>query len=132
MSLNELKGVCLHVLKDNYVNFEGRATRYEFWWFYVISLCLSVLATIGDQICGIAICSGLLSLALLLPQLSLCARRLHDINRSGWWQLLLFIPLIGWIVLIVWFVQKSDESANDFGEPSTFPAENQAAAAAQE
>ena len=124
MTLEELKGVLVHVVKDNFCNLNGRANRYEFWWFFVINLILGAIASIGDAIIGWpSVLSCLLSLILLLPQLGLDVRRLHDINRSGWWLLLFLIPVLGWIILLVWAIQKSDEGANDFGEPSNFPGE---------
>ena len=119
MSVQELKAVFLHVVKDNYCNFEGRASRYEYWWFVLINFIIDCAASVLDSWIGLAICSGIVSLALLLPGLGLAVRRLHDINRSGWWILLVAIPVLGWIVLLVWAAQKSDESANDFGEVPT-------------
>ena len=119
MTIEELKAIFLHVVKDNYFNFEGRASRYEFWWFWLIAIIISCICSCIDSIIGFAICSGIVSLALLLPNLGIAVRRLHDINRSGWWLLLSLIPLIGTIILLIWAIQKGDESANDFGEVPT-------------
>lgn len=119
MTLNELKAIFLHVVKDNYFNFEGRASRYEYWWFVVINIIITCVASILDTIFGIAICSTIVSLALLCPGLGLSVRRLHDINREGWWVLIALIPLVGWIILILWAAQKGDEAANDYGEVPT-------------
>ncbi|MBO4250413.1 MAG: DUF805 domain-containing protein [Paludibacteraceae bacterium] len=119
MSLNELKAIFLHVVKDNYFNFEGRASRYEYWWFFLINLVISGVCNILDYTLGIAICSAIVSLALLCPGLGVCVRRLHDINRSGWWVLLAAIPLIGGIILIVWLATKGDAAANEYGEVPT-------------
>ena len=119
MSLNELKAIFLHVVKDNYFNFEGRASRYEYWWFVVINLVISIICNCLDYLFGIAICSAIVSLALLCPGLGVCVRRLHDINRSGWWVLLAAIPLIGGIILIVWLATKGDAAANEYGEEPT-------------
>ena len=119
MSLNELKAVFLHVVKDNYFNFEGRASRYEYWWFFLINVVISGLCNCLDYLFGIAICSGIVSLALLCPGLGVCVRRLHDINRSGWWVFLAAIPLIGGIILIVWLATKGDAAANEYGEVPT-------------
>jgi uncharacterized membrane protein YhaH (DUF805 family) len=116
MTVQELKAIFLHVVKDNYCNFEGRASRYEYWWFVVINLVLSCVCTVLDQLVGLAIFSGILCLALLLPGLGLCVRRLHDINKSGWWLFLGLIPFVGAIIILVWAAQKGDEAANDFGE----------------
>ena len=94
---------------SKYANFNGRACRSEYWWFVLFS----VLASAASNLLGDAI-SGLLALALLLPSIAVGARRLHDTNRSGWLQLLWFIPLIGWIILIYWAVQ-APKDPNRFG-----------------
>ena len=89
-----------------YATFSGRAKRSEFWWFFLFQVLVMVAASmLGDVINGIA------SLALLLPALAVGARRLHDIGRTGWWQLLL-LSGIGFLVLLYWWVQPSDGSAN--------------------
>jgi len=59
--------------------------------------------------------TSILILALFLPNMALAVRRLHDIGRSGWWLLLMLIPLIGPLVLLYWYVQPSAEGANQFG-----------------
>lgn len=75
----------------------------------------AVLAIVfGNGTAG-SIISGLVTLALFLPGLGLCVRRLHDINRSGWFVLLSLIPLIGAIILIIWFVKESDPTPNQYG-----------------
>ncbi len=92
-----------------YVEFEGRAGRSEFWWFVLFSFLVQfVLSFFGDWVGRLA------NLALLLPSLAVGARRLHDIGKSGWFQLLWFVPVIGWIVLIYWAVQPSGP-ANTYG-----------------
>ena len=89
-----------------YATFTGRASRSEFWWFFLFQLLvMAATGMLGDVINGIA------SLALLLPALAVGARRLHDIGRTGWWQLLLLTG-IGFLVLLYWWVQPSDASAN--------------------
>lgn len=97
-----------------YVVFEGRALRSEFWYFQLFlwiagSLLYAVLQPVAY----------VFQLAVLLPNLAVGARRLHDIGRSGWWQLLLFVPVIGIIVLIIWWVGKG-EGDNRFG-PAPVP-----------
>ena len=95
---------------NKYADFNGRAKRPEFWWFTLfLFLANLVLGMLGDMI------SMLFSLATLLPSLSVGARRLHDTNRSGWWQLLWLIPVIGWIVMIVFLVQEGEAGDNRFG-----------------
>ncbi len=117
MTLDELQRIFIHVVKDNFCSFKGRASRYEFWWFYLISIIVACLCSIGDAIIGWpGIIGGIWSLIVFLPQLGLDVRRLHDINRSGWWLLVACVPVIGWILLLVWALQKGDEGANDYGE----------------
>jgi len=90
-----------------YADFNGRASRSEYWWFALFIVIVSiVLSMISNEV------SGLFSLATLLPSIAAAARRLHDTNRSGWWQLIAFIPIIGWIVLIVFLAQEG-KSAED-------------------
>ena len=95
-----------------YATFSGRAKRSEFWWFFLFQVLVMVAASmLGDVINGIA------SLALLLPALAVGTRRLHDIGRTGWWQLLL-LSGIGFLVLLYWWVQPGEGAGNIYGEPS--------------
>lgn len=88
---------------SQYATFTGRAPRSEFWWFVLFQLLvLLVSGFISEIVYAIA------ALALLLPILAVGARRLHDIGRSGWWQLL-SLTGIGGLVLIYWWVQPSGE-----------------------
>lgn len=109
------------VLK-NYVGFTGRARRKEFWMFVLFNIIFSIVASMVDNMAGLADpmtgygpISGLYSLAVLLPGLAVSARRLHDTGRSGWLLLLALIPLIGAIVLIVFFAQDSKPGPNRYG-----------------
>ena len=98
-----------------YVKFDGRASRSEFWWFYLFFvLCWIVGFAIDPAIEAIVI------LGLLLPYIAVAARRLHDINKSGWLQLVGFIPLVGWIITIVWFATEGEKKKNRFGPPIKF------------
>lgn len=102
-----------------YADFNGRARRSEYWWFVLFSFCAQIALTIVDiailNMPDLSPLSTIFSLAVLVPSIAVAARRLHDIGRSGWWQLLVLVPLIGLIVLIYWMVQKGDERANRFG-----------------
>jgi uncharacterized membrane protein YhaH (DUF805 family) len=101
---------------QNYVQFEGRAFRSEYWWFALFNVLCLVAATLIDTLLGDAtIVEILVSLGLLLPGLAVGARRLHDTDRSGWWLLLGLIPVIGGIVLIVWFATPGTPGPNRFG-----------------
>ncbi|CAN7469633.1 DUF805 domain-containing protein [Acidovorax facilis] len=85
-----------------YAGFSGRAVRSEFWWFFLFQIIVMVIASfLGDVV------SGIVSIALLLPAFAVGARRLHDIGRSGWWQLLTLTG-IGVLLLIYWWVQPSE------------------------
>ncbi len=108
---------------SQYVGFSGRARRSEYWWFVLFSVLVGIVASILDSILfapdpgtarTVGPINGLASLALLLPSLAVGVRRLHDTNRSGWWLLLWFVPIVGWIVLIVWYCQDSGPD-NQYG-----------------
>ena len=118
MSFQDAVRVCL---TQKYVDFSGRARRSEYWYFVLFGIIVSVVAGVIDGILGTrntlgsyGLIGGLASLALLLPNLGVGARRLHDTGRSGWWLLIGLVPLIGWIVLIVFFVQDSQPD-NQYG-----------------
>lgn len=108
-------------LKDGfarYVDFKTRSTRSQYWWFTLWSVIFSVITAIIDVSLGMGDSGpvGLLaSLVFFLPSIAIAIRRLHDIGRTGWWMLLVFIPLIGWIVLIVFYCTKSEASPNKWG-----------------
>lgn len=104
-----------------YADFTGRAPRSELWWFALATAIASLILTVIDfslfngLAAEIGVLSSIFGLAVILPQLSVGARRLHDINRSGWWQLLILLPVIGWLVLLYFFVLKGTNGSNDFG-----------------
>jgi len=97
-----------------YADFKGRATRQEYWMYYLFSMIFSFVSGFVDGFIGLPILTLVLMLGLLIPSISIAARRLHDTGRSGWWQLIAFIPLFGIIVLFVFLVQDSRED-NRFG-----------------
>lgn len=111
-------------LKKKYACITGRATRSEYWYFYLFYVIAYVIAAILGALLGyISIALGglptvIVSLALLVPFICVGVRRLHDLNKSGWFLLLGLIPLVGAIILIVFFVQKGTEGDNNFGSPS--------------
>ena len=88
---------------SQYATFTGRATRPEFWWFALFQVLAVVLASmLGD------VAYTVVAFALLLPALAVGTRRLHDVGRSGWWQLLMLTG-IGYLVLLFWWVQPSQD-----------------------
>jgi len=109
------------VLKK-YLVFNGRARRMEYWMFFLFNLIISIalgvvdgmLGTINMQY-GIGMLGLVYALAVLLPSLAVTIRRLHDTDRSGWWVLIVFVPLIGPIVLLVFMVLGSTPGQNRFG-----------------
>ncbi len=92
-----------------YAEFNGRASRSEYWWWALFVLVTNIGARMIGDIPG-----AVVALGTLLPYLAVTSRRLHDIDRSGWWQLVSLIPLIGWAVVIYWYVQDST-AENKYG-----------------
>lgn len=100
-----------------YAEGNGRAAQAEFWWFYLFTLLVDAACVILDAVAGARGTAGALAgLALFLPSLTVGIRRLHDTDRSGWWTLLTLLPVIGWIVLLVWWCQRGTEGPNRFGD----------------
>ncbi len=108
-------------LTVNYCNFSGRASRSEFWWFqlflFIIGCILNIITLSGGQglYYTMSAISGIWSLAILLPQLGLQVRRFHDTGRSAWNLLWWFLPVVGWIVAIVFLAQDSQYQTNQYG-----------------
>ena len=103
------------VLK-NYVEFSGRARRKEYWMFVLISSLISlVLNMLGSLFNAGSVLGLLYSLAVLLPSVAVAIRRLHDTSRSGWMSLLALIPIVGWIILLVFACQDSTPGSNAYG-----------------
>jgi len=105
---------------SNYATFKGRASRSEYWWFYLFSNLVSFVLVFSVSLCmGVEagdITGTLVWLVLFLPSLAVFARRLHDRNRSGWWFLIAF-TVIGLIPLLYWLVSEGSKEANEYGEP---------------
>ncbi|BBM03905.1 DUF805 domain-containing protein [Microbulbifer sp. GL-2] len=104
---------------SKYADFTGRARRTEFWMFTLIYIVLSIGVSLLDVLLGAGFLAILFALALLVPTISITARRLHDTGRSGWWQLLNLIPLIGGIILIIFLILDSTEE-NKWGTSPKF------------
>ncbi len=126
MSFTEAIKTCF----SKYVTFSGRARRSEFWWWALFIIVATIVLTILDislfgsttsgpgEISGstsFAPFSWIFMLLTFLPGLSVMVRRLHDTDRSGWWYWIALIPLIGFIVLIVWFANVGTKGDNRFG-----------------
>lgn len=103
-------GQAVSMAFSNYINFNGRSSRSEFWWFYLLTFIIGIaLYLIGSQWL-----SGVVNLALLLPSITVGVRRLHDIGKTGWLLFLSLIPIVNFI-LIYWFVQPSQPMDNQYG-----------------
>jgi uncharacterized membrane protein YhaH (DUF805 family) len=118
---------------SNYVNFSGRSRRsaYWFWFLFVIILQIitytldgvinpdSVATAVGGGSASISVAAGpvtfIAMLAVLLPGIAVSIRRLHDTDRSGWWLLIVLVPLVGAILLIVWYCTEGTRGPNRFG-----------------
>lgn len=103
------------IMTKKYFCFEGRAGRAEFWYWVLVCVIINVVLGIVDQIIGFEILEGLFNLAVLLPGLGVSVRRLHDTNRSGWWLLLGLIPLVGAIIVIIFYAQAGQRGENQYG-----------------
>lgn len=99
-----------------YVGFTGRARRSEYWYFYLFNIIVTcVLSILGRAAQPFVYISSIYSLAVLLPGIAVGVRRLHDIGKSGWFFLFNLIPIVGQILLIVWFCQDSQPGENAYG-----------------
>lgn len=105
-----------------YVGFRGRARRSEYWWFYLFHSILGFLAACLSGETGGSYIAVIVGLALILPSLAVSVRPLHDTDRSGWFLLLALIPIVGGIVLLIFYVQDSKPGPNRFGPNPKDPA----------
>jgi len=122
----------IKVLKQ-YVDFGGRARRKEYWMFALFNLLVTIVLAVIDNALGlgsftsttgpdgasaafnVGLLGGIYALAVFLPGLAVAIRRLHDTDRSGWWVLIALVPLVGGIVLLVFFVLEGTRGSNRFG-----------------
>jgi uncharacterized membrane protein YhaH (DUF805 family) len=103
---------------QNYVNFQDRAQRSAYWYWVLFAFIVGTVANILDTVIfrgWFSPLSILTTLVLILPGIAVSVRRLHDMDRSGWWMLLLFIPIVGAIILIIWFCMRGTAGSNRFG-----------------
>ena len=105
---------------DNFINtlksysdFASRTGRNDYWMFMLFYVVLSVATGIVDSILGILLVNSIYSLVMLVPLVAATTRRLHDTGRSGLWQLLVFIPVLGLLVLI-WFLAQESDGENEY------------------
>ena len=102
----------------NYVNFAGRAARPEYWYFFLFNIIVQVVLQIAGAVAlgqVAAILLGIFALGSLLPGIAVAVRRMHDLDKSGWMLLIGLIPVVGAILLIVWFCKVGTPGPNKFG-----------------
>ena len=109
----------------NYGVFRGRAVKSEFWYFALASAIIQISLLIIDIIIGwdVGTIYGIKTLPLfetsrlllIVPFISVTVRRLHDINKNGWWSLLWGLPVIGWVILVLWLCNNGEEGENQYG-----------------
>jgi uncharacterized membrane protein YhaH (DUF805 family) len=116
------------IVLKKYATFSGRAQRAEYWYFVLFYLVGYFALIMLDSALGLwskeaeaGVLSSIFALGVLLPFIAVATRRLHDIGKSGWWQLIGFIPLLGGIVLIVFFARKGDAGSNEYGPSPLAP-----------
>lgn len=115
---------------QKYFDFDSRSSRSEYWWWslfvflggFVLGLLDGMFGVVG--VAGLGLLGALFTLVTFIPGISVSVRRLHDLDKSGWWLLLVFVPLIGWIVLIIWYCTRGGDEPNRFGvDPLAVPEE---------
>jgi len=108
---------------NKYAVFSGRAGRKEYWFFILFNILVSFVLSIADlltgtlnPLTGVGLLGGIYTIAIMVPSIAVAVRRLHDTGRSGWWLLILLIPVIGALVLLYFLVLDSDQDSNEYGE----------------
>jgi len=115
----------IECVTKKYANFSDRASRSEYWYFALFIFIATIVLTLIDMSAGTydaksghGLLGTIFSLAMLVPNLSVTVRRLHDVDKSGWWMLIGIIPIIGAIWMLVLFCSKGTEGQNRFGADS--------------
>lgn len=103
------------IVTKKYFCFCGRANRFEFWGFFLVNFVISFVLGLFGQV-GM-ILQAIYGLAVLLPGLGVTARRLHDTGKSGWMQLLAFIPIVGIIIVLILCIPEGSKESNQYGDP---------------
>ena len=116
--MEDVKNLYLSILKGKYAQFEGRASRTEYWTFTLVNVAISIVLMVVERALGghgSGFLSGIFGLAVLIPGVAVLIRRLHDTDRSGWWILAGCIPLLN-LVLLAFMFFDGTQGANRFGE----------------
>ena len=106
----------LDVLKEKYAVFTGRARRKEYWMFLLFNVLIAIGLGIIEAVIGTGgLLGAVYSLAVLIPSIAVTVRRLHDTSRTGWWILIVLVPVIGTIILLIFMVLDSQPGDNEYG-----------------
>jgi len=116
-------GTAIKLGFQRYIDFTGRSARAEFWWWLLFLVVANIVLSFADEMTSHnptfgpigGELRGLFILATFIPSLAVLVRRLHDINRTGWWLLLGLVVVIGWVVLLVWTNERGNNGANKYG-----------------
>ena len=118
----------LKVVRDNYANFNGRASRQEYWMFFLFNMIFAIVIIGIDIILGLGFLNVIYSLVVMIPGMAVNIRRLHDIGKSGWMVLIVLIPCIGAFWLLYLMFQDSSPLDNEYGpSPKPKPVSNETA-----
>ena len=104
----------LKVMRE-YFNVNGRARRTEYWVYFLVYLGIVIVASVLDLALNSQLLGSLVALVHLVPTITVGVRRLHDIGRSGWWLLIVLVPLIGWLIALYWATKAGDAHDNAYG-----------------
>ncbi len=104
----------LAVLKK-YAVFTGRSRRKEYWMFFIFNVLITLVLEFIDRSLGTKFIGALYGLVVLVPSIAVTVRRLHDIGRTGWWALIGLIPIIGFIVIVIFAATEGDRGNNEYG-----------------
>ena len=106
----------IQTVYSKYVSFSGRGSRSEYWWFYLFYFIVVVVVSfVSYSVSDSNFLLLIWELGNILPLLAVQVRRLHDTDRSGWWCLIGLIPLVGWIIVLVWVCTEGTGGDNRFG-----------------
>ncbi|MDY5481212.1 MAG: DUF805 domain-containing protein [Veillonella caviae] len=103
-------------MKNKYATFSGRASRKEYWSFVLFSIIVSIVVSIIDVSFDFnEILINIVSVIFFIPSISVTVRRLHDLNKSGWWYLIYFLPLLGALYMLYLMLKKTQLEDNQYG-----------------
>lgn len=119
--MNTFQTYFIDVFKNKYADFSGRARRAEYWYFTLYNFIFSFAVGFIDGLVGAeGIIVGIYTLVIFIPGLATAVRRLHDVGKSGWFYLIVFIPIVGAIWLLILFCTEGESRVNEYGSNPKF------------